>query len=135
MTIRKLNSTDYEKILVKWWQDWGWTPPAKDFLPDNGEGGLIVFDGDTPVCAGFAYVTNSKVAWVEWVISNKEYKKKPERAVSLKTLVSSLTDICQASGSTYVYAILKSPTLINIYEEFGYAKTPSTYITEMIKKF
>ncbi len=31
--IRKLNSTDYEEILVEWWNDWGWDPPAKDFLP------------------------------------------------------------------------------------------------------
>lgn len=135
MTIRKLNSTDYDEILVKWWQDWGWTPPAKDFLPDNGEGGLIVYDGDIPVCAGYVYVTNSKVSWVEWVISNREYKKKPERAVSLKTLVNSLTEICKSSGSTYVYSILKSPSLIKIYEESGYIKTPSTYITELIKKF
>ena len=37
--IRKLNSTDYDNILVEWWKDWGWDAPAKDFLPDDGEGG------------------------------------------------------------------------------------------------
>ena len=28
---------------------------TKDFLPDNGKGGLIVYDDKTPVCAGFIY--------------------------------------------------------------------------------
>ena len=65
LNIRKLHATDYEDLLLSWWKDWGWDAPAKDFLPDNGEGGLIVFDEEIPVCAGFVYVTNSKVAWVD----------------------------------------------------------------------
>ena len=80
--IRKLNSTDYKDILVGWWEDWGWEPPAKDFLPDDGEGGLIVLDNDTPVCAGFIYITNSKVAWVDWIISNKKLHKEKKKAPS-----------------------------------------------------
>ena len=28
--IRKLNPSDYDDVLVGWWKDWGWTPPAKD---------------------------------------------------------------------------------------------------------
>ena len=36
-TIRKLNKTDYDNILLKWWKDWRWTAPPKDFLPDDGE--------------------------------------------------------------------------------------------------
>ena len=51
--------------LVKWWEDWGWEAPSKDFLPDNGKGGIMILDGDVPICAGFTYVTNSKVAWVD----------------------------------------------------------------------
>ena len=30
--IRKLNPSDYEDVLVKWWKDWGWQAPAKDFF-------------------------------------------------------------------------------------------------------
>ena len=73
--IRPLELDDYDTILVDWWKDWGWTPPTRDFLPDNGKGGMIVFDGDIPVCAGYIYLTNSGVAWVDWIISNKEYRK------------------------------------------------------------
>ena len=71
LTIRPLIDEDYDTILVEWWKDWSWESPTKDFLPENGSGGLMVMDNDIPVCAGFMYTTNSAVAWVDWIISNK----------------------------------------------------------------
>lgn len=132
LSIRKLNSSDYENILVGWWNDWGWTPPEKDFLPNSGEGGLIVYDGDTPICAGFMYITNSKVSWVDWIISNKNYNIKPLRKEAIKLLVSSLTIVCKDTGSKYSYALIKHESLIKVYEELGYVKADS-YTIEMIK--
>lgn len=66
--IKLIEDRDYENILVNWWNDWGWTPPNKDFLPENGKGGIIIYDQKTPVCAGFIYTTNSSVAWIDWII-------------------------------------------------------------------
>ena len=130
--IRELKESDYDNILVDWWKQWGWEPPQKDFLPDNGKGGIIVYDQDTPVCAGFMYITNSKVAWVDWIISNKEYTKKPHRKDAIKLLVSTLTGICKNTGSKYVYALIKSRHLIETYEQLGYIKGDK-YTSEMIK--
>ena len=81
LTIRGLNENDYQEILIGWWAQWNWTAPAKDFLPDNGKGGIIVYDGDIPICAGFIYMTNSSVAWVDWIVSNKEYRIKSSHKV------------------------------------------------------
>ena len=75
--IRPLNSNDYDNILLGWWKDWGWVAPPKDFLPQNGEGGIIILDGDVPICAGFLYASNSNLCWVDWIISNKQYRKIP----------------------------------------------------------
>lgn len=130
MEIRKLNANDYEDILVDWWKDWGWTPPQKDFLPEDGTGGLIVYDGDTPVCAGFIYITNSSVCWVDWIISNKKHKENRRDAINL--LIESLTNIGKLSGSKYAYALIKNNSLIKTYESFGYTKADS-YTSEMIK--
>jgi hypothetical protein len=130
--IRELQDTDYEDILVGWWKQWGWEPPQKDFLPRDGKGGIIVYDDETPVCAGYMYLTNSKVAWVDWIISNKEYTKKPQRKDAIKLLVSALTEICKTAGSKYVYALIKSRHLIETYEQLGYIKGDS-YTSEMIK--
>ena len=65
--IVKLKPTDYEEILSGWWNDWRWTPPSKNFLPENGTGGLILYDDNVPVIAGFIYNTNSDVAWADWI--------------------------------------------------------------------
>ena len=89
-TIRKLNKTDYDNILLKWWKDWRWTAPPKDFLPDDGEGGFIVYDNDIPVCAGYIYITNSKVGWCDWIISNFNYKDKTNRKEALDELIKIL---------------------------------------------
>ena len=52
--VRPLNLKDYDTYLKKWWSDWGWMTPTKDFLPDNGKGGMMILDEDgTPICAGF----------------------------------------------------------------------------------
>lgn len=130
--IRPLLETDYDSILKGWWHDWGWTPPEKDFLPDNGKGGIIVLDGEIPICAGFVYVTNSKVAWVDWIVSSKEYKKKPHRKEAISLLIDTLTNICKNNGNKYVYALIKNNSLINTYEKLGYIKG-DTYTNEMIK--
>ena len=132
LEIRPLNESDYQEILVDWWKQWDWTAPVKDFLPDNGKGGMIVFDGDIPVCAGFVYVTNSSVAWVDWIISNKEYRVKGKRREAINLLIDSLTNISRNTGNKYAYALIKNQSLIQTYLNLGYAKGDS-YTSEMIK--
>lgn len=132
LTVKRISETDYDNILVGWWKDWRWTPPPKDFLPDDATGGFIVYDGETPVCAGFIYVTNSSVAWVEWVISNKNYTDREGRRLALRLLIQSLTNIAISSGSKYIYTLLKNQHLMKVYEEIGYIKGDSL-ATEMIK--
>jgi hypothetical protein len=132
LNIRQLEEGDYENILKGWWQDWGWTAPTKEFLPDDGKGGMIVYDGDTPICAGFMYLTNSKVAWVDWIISNKEYKKKPHRREAITLLVDTLTKIANDTGNKYCYALIKNQSLIETYKDLGYVKGDE-YVGEMIK--
>lgn len=134
LSIRKLQSTDYDEILTGWWSDWKWPAPNREFLPDDGEGGMIVYDGDEPICAGFIYVTNSKVCWVDWIISNRNYTKKTERRQALIMLIESLTRLCENTGAKYVYALIKNQSLIKVYENVGYKKAEN-YNLEMIKSF
>lgn len=133
LNIRPLLETDYDNILVGWWEGWKWTPPAKDILPENGKGGFIVYYGATPVCAGFAYATNSKVGWVEWVVSNPKFKDKDVRKEAIIMLISSLTQTLRQSGYEYAYTIVKNESLMSHYESIGYVKG-STRFTELIKK-
>ena len=118
--IRKLNSTDYDSVLVGWWKDWGWEPPAKDFLPDNGEGGLIVLDGDVPVCAGFIYITNSKVAWVNWIISDKSFENKENRNKAIEVLLKKLVSMAVKNKNSYVFASNNNLSLIQRFVNIGF---------------
>jgi hypothetical protein len=132
LTVRALTENDYHETLVNWWEQWGWEAPPLDFLPDNGKGGIMIMDGDTPVCAGFMYLTNSKVSWVDWIVSSKEYTDREKRKQSLLLLVGTLTEMCKRTGSRYCYALIKHPGLVNTYKELGYSQGDS-YTNEMIK--
>jgi len=132
LTIRQLNENDYQDILVDWWKQWGWTAPEKDFLPDDGMGGYIVYDEEIPICAGFIYVTNSRVAWVDWIISNKEYRGKRKEAITM--LIDTLTNLSKMSGSKYVFSNNNNRFLINYFIESGYIVGCKDSV-ELIKKF
>tara|TARA_R100001086_G_scaffold250084_1_gene193471 strand:+ start:5629 stop:6039 length:411 start_codon:yes stop_codon:yes gene_type:complete len=132
LNVKPLSYEDYDDVLIKWWKDWDWTPPQRDFLPQDGESGLMVWDKKTPICAGFIYTTNSKVAWVDWIISNKEYKNKDKRKKSLLLLIEALTKVAKNSKHKYAYALIKNQSLIKTYEDMGYIKG-DTYSSEMIK--
>ena len=130
-TCRLLNDSDYENTLVKWWKDWRWEPPLKDMLPQNGTCGVIVSKGDVDICAGFIFLTNSKVAHVEYIISNFEYKDK-DRKEAIEFLIEALSVIAIDRDYKYIFTSLKNNSLIERYENCGYKKG-STGCTEMIK--
>lgn len=131
-TLRPLNEFDYDNILLGWWEDWGWVAPVKELLPQDGIGGVIVYDEEEPVCAGFLYMTNSKMSWVEWVISNKNYRKKPQRKEAIVYLIKTLTNIAKTNGATFAYTVVKNKSLSAIYEQVGYANGDDN-VKEMIK--
>jgi len=133
LNIRPLEVSDYDNILVGWWNDWRWIAPTKDFLPENGTGGYIVYDKDIPICAGFMYTTNSTAVWCDWIISNIHYKDRQKRKDALSLLVETITNQAKALNKKYVYALIKNKPLINVYKKIGYEEA-STYSIEMIKK-
>ena len=101
-------------------------------LPQNGTGGVMVYKGDTEICAGFVYFTNSKTAWIEFIVSNFQYKDK-DRHEAIEMLINVLTKIVQDMGEyKYIYTSLKSKSLIDRYANCGY-QLGSTNCNEMIK--
>jgi len=131
MHTRQLNTTDYEDLLCGWWSDHGFTAPNRDFLPDNATSGMIAYDGRTPVVAGFLYETNSATAWVEWVISNKEYRGK-ERKALIQLLLTDLEDLARDKGFRFIFASNNNSFLIEHFKSIGYS-VGQTNSTELIK--
>lgn len=132
MQIKQLNDWDYP-LLCTWWVQWEWTPLVRDFLPEDGTGGFMIYsDDDQPVCAGFMYLTNSKVAWIEFIVSNPNYKR-PDRNELIKQLILYLTEQCRELGYEFAYTSTKHSALINKFESVGFTKG-TVGSTELVMK-
>lgn len=62
--VRRYLDTDYPD-LIKWYMQWDEPVPPKDMLPLNG----FIISG---ICAGFLYLTDSKLGIIDCYISNPE---------------------------------------------------------------
>ena len=119
LNIRRLKDSDWE-TLVSWWNDWpDWVNPPKDFLPENGTGGLIVEKNNKPIVAGFLYFTNSTAVLLEWVVSDPDYKQKDKKK-AIELLILSAENVCIQSGKKYMFSIGRNNSLINTHKKMGW---------------
>jgi hypothetical protein len=132
MDVRYIQEGDYDSILVDWWKKWRWTAPSKDMLPENGNGGIIISKDGVDICAGFIYFTNSKTAWIEYIISNPEYKNREDRVIALNMLINVLSEIIIDKEYKYIYTSVKNKHLMNRYSDCGFLYGDSN-CQEMIK--
>jgi GNAT superfamily N-acetyltransferase len=120
LSSRPLLHEDYDDILLGWWKDWKWSAPVREFLPDMGTSGIIVYADNAPICAGFLYATNSKVFWLEWIISDFKYKDRDIRKEAINFLIEELCKTAKNAGALFIYSIIKNPSLIATYEDLGF---------------
>ena len=103
LNIRKLASKDWD-TLCGWWKDWGFENiPAKDFLPEDGKGGLIVeTEEGVGICSIFMYTTNSKLCQVNWPLSNKNFRNKEIKNKAFDLLMLGVENMWKTSGGKYL---------------------------------
>ncbi len=130
MNTRTLTESDYE-ILSDWWKAWNWPVMAKDMLPDDGTGGIMIENEGENIVAGFLYWSNSKLVWLDWIISNPDADKKI-RKQAIEMLILTAEQMVKDAGSKYIMSISRSNSLLKIHEKIGWSidNTPSH---EMIK--
>lgn len=115
MEVRSFKIKDYD-MLCEWWKAWGWTPPPADFLPSSG---FVVESNGACVCAGFAYLTNSKVGWSEFIISSKDYKE-DDRSECLDLLIDTINIFLKQMNYKYAFTSVKHKGLIDRYKKHGF---------------
>jgi len=130
MNIRTLTESDYE-ILSGWWKAWSWPVIGKDMLPDNGTGGIMVEHEGENIVAGFLYWSNSKMVWLDWIISNPK-SDKDIRQEAIKKLILTAESMTKEAGSKYMMSISRSNSLLKIHKELGWTIDPGSS-HEMIK--
>ena len=117
LNIRRLKKSDY-KTLVKWWDWWpGWQAPPLTLLPDTG---LIVEKNDIGIVAGYIYMTNSKAALFDWVISNPEYKES-DRKDAITLLIQAVERVLKDQGIKYIFSIGRHKSLIEKHKKLGWS--------------
>ena len=130
MNTRTLTESDYE-ILTDWWKAWGWPVIVKDMLPDNGTGGIMIENEGENVVAGFLYWSNSKMVWLDWIISNPKTNR-DIRQEAIKKLILTAESMTKEAGSKFMMSISRSNSLLKIHKELGWTIDPDPS-HEMIK--
>jgi len=133
LNIRRLQEEDW-KTLCSWWDAWPeWVNPPKDFLPNNGTGGLMVYKHNTPIVAGFIYYTNSKAALLEWIVSNPDYRE-DDRKQAIELLIKAAEEVCKANSVKYMFSVCRNKHLIKLHKELDWTvdEKPSYEITKRI---
>jgi len=125
LQIRKLIESDWN-IIPEWYKKYNQPRPDRDFYPENGLGGFMVYKDKKLIAAMFLYTTNSKTAIPAIIISDKDYKDN-DRSDALQLLVDFTTDFAKEIGCKYSFAWAKPGMLLEKYEQTGFTvdKTPS----------
>ena len=132
MNTRTLTESDWE-TLSDWWKAWKWPVMAKDMLPDNGTGGIMVENEGENIVAGFLYWSNSKLVWLDWIISNPKVNR-DIRQEAIKKLILTAEHMTKEAGSKYMMSISRSNSLLKTHKQMGWNvdKTPSYEMVKVI---
>ena len=125
LQVRKLIESDWD-IITKWYEQYEQPMPNRDFYPENGLGGFMVYKENMLIASMFLYITNSNTAIPAIVISNKEYRDN-DRSDALQLLVDFTTDFAKNVGCKYSFAWAKPGVLLEKYKQTGFIadETPS----------
>lgn len=132
LNVRRITENDWD-TLKQWWKDWGFEfIPSKDFLPDNGTGGLIVEKHGEPIVSTFMYTTNSGVCALGWPLSNKNYKSE-DRAVAVEFLNKACEEMWKAHGGKFLFFWGDNKKYIDCLKQQGFNEGDNNY-SHLIKQ-
>lgn len=116
LAVRPFNPLlDYADVS-EWWKARGWPPVPTDLLPTSG---YVAQDAAHKYCAAFLYLTNSKFAMLEYMVSNPGAPMKAKRRAMDAMLDRIMVD-ARALGIKAIFTSLESQGLKKVYEKHGF---------------
>jgi len=124
MDVRNISPDDWD-LLVKWGIN-----KNKDLLPKEGIGGLMVHFENIPIAAGFIYLTNSKLAFINDIVYDKN---KDEKLLhnSLDLLIVAFEQSLKELGFKSIIVIGTNEMLNDSYKALGWKESET--INKLIK--
>ena len=128
MNIRRITEEDY-KYIDNWWLDSNLLVPFRKNLPENGLGGLMI-EKEKPIAAAYVYTTNSSMGYIDFLISDPNYKGKDRYDIILE-LIKACTKMCINLGFETVWAMAQDRGVVDRALDTGWQKwgKPQTIIT------
>mgnify|MGYP003130331426 FL=1 len=124
LKIRKIKTEDY-KYINKWWVEQGFKPVSLDVLPMQGLGGLII-EKQKPIAVAYLYLTNSKMGYIDNLISDPKYISKDRFNIILQ-LISACKQMAVETGCLDVWAFTNSKGIIKRCKKLEYNITENNY--------
>lgn len=117
MIVRPFQISDYPEVC-EWWRARQWKNIPLSILSSIG---LVVEEDGIKYCAGWLYVSNSTLTWLEWIVTNPGSPMRRRRE-ALDLLIEDAKTKLKALGGETVYVQLKSKSLMRVYEAHGFTK-------------
>ena len=115
---RPIKVEDYT-ILMEWWNSYdGIEIPDSSILPDNGLGGFVMEKEGKMVAAAYVYLTNSAVGYIDFLISNPNYKGRDRYDIIAK-LILVCSDSAVAKGCKLVWAMTTYDGVVRRCRDLG----------------
>lgn len=118
LTVRSIEQNDHG-ALKTWWTLHKWPTLPLDYITPNS---LIVEAPSGRICAGFLFLTDGPIAWMEFVISNPLCDKLL-RDRALDALIAGFVERSTKAGKKVILTSLEHPKLIERYKRLGAIET------------
>lgn len=126
---KELDYRIYYPVLFDWWEDWGHTPVLPEMLSENG---IMIFNDNIPICAGWLFRTDSNTAIAGWNISTRGHKDKRKGCV--EKLIEELESLAKKLGFELLNYPASNPNLRNKLEKRGFGDFADKNITNYFKR-
>ena len=103
-------------LVMQWFVQWGFHPLPESSLPRLRL--MVEYDG-APLCACCVYETDSDLAWIEWVVSDKN-KSGIIRRIGVRALVAEAKKAAAERGFRVGVGLTPNTALQRVYEEEGF---------------
>lgn len=116
MEARRFIVEDFPPV-ASWWTARKWPTIPLDLLPKTG----VIIEN---YCAGFLYSTDSKICWIEFIVSNPNTDK-TERDHAMNLLLDRLITEAEGRGFKAIFTSAKNEHLEQRLSSKGFQKTDS----------
>lgn len=104
------------EIVSHWWREHEWPVIPLEMLSTTG---FVALVNGAPICAGWLYSTDSKICWLEYLISNP-HSASYDRSTALDALVDELAYTAKNMGFSAIFTSTNHKGLIERYKHHDF---------------